>query len=326
MLRLLDILRLRGDKVTLALEQELFSSLSAEERMLLAPLVHGSAGCSTLAGGFRHPQARLAVTIAEHGALHRWAVYEDEASSLLLRGDTRDALGMRRKLSQKDLIPSSTAGSDIVLIADNEKTAVAEFGEWIWGKLRKSLAEKLGKDFIASREPIARITFSDRYCNSPLTVTLLHNMLRHLKDSYGDAWTSPACLINFANYTNNYTNNYSSFRVSGNWMNENARNDAVKQLLCDFGKVFVKAMHKKYLPHARCLQLDFRDGSMLKIWFDQGLGFLNVDDRDPGRQFPFHESCVDQVKKMQTMNQRLKVVNGGTVISIQKGMTKDARQ
>ena len=308
MLHLLDMLRLRGVQVTLLLEQELFDSFSPEERMLLAPLIHGNVGCSTLSGGFHDPKARLAISIKEHETLHRWAIYSDGSSSLLLKGSTHDALGTDRVLSPKELLPVS-GNSAIVKIGNNENTSVAEFGPWLWTKLRKSLAENLGKDFIACRQPIKRIMFSDRYCNSPLTAALLHEMLSYLQESYGDTWTFPSCHI----FLTDYITGEGSY-IWDNWRNASERDAAIKEMLSEFGNISVVSMKKTEMPHARSLKLDFHDGSMLQIWLDQGLGFLRV--LHGNTQFPFYVACSDQVFALKSMNNALNVVTGGTIISI----------
>ena len=309
MLHLLDMLRLRGVQVTLLLEQELFDSFSSEERMLLAPLIHANVGCATLSGGFRDPKARLAVSIKEHETLHRWAIYSDSSSSLLLKGYTNDTLGIDRALSPKDLLPVS-GNSAIVKIGSNEKTSVADFGPWLWTKLRKSLAENLGKDFIACRQPVKRILFSDRYCNSPLTAALLHKILSYLQESYGDAWTFPSCHIFLTEYITG-----EGASIWDNWRSGSERNAAIKEMLSGFGNISVLSMKKTEMPHARSLKLDFQDGSMLQIWLDQGLGFLRVLHGDT--QFPFHGSCSEQVRALKSMDNTLNVVTGGTIISMQ---------
>lgn len=310
MLHLLNILRMREIQVSLALEKEFYNALSSEERMLLSPLVYGTVTCSILSGGFHSPQARLAVSMNVDDTLFRWAQYEGENSSLLLKGSTQKDLGLHSRLTQKDLQPAS-GNSAIVQIGQGEKTTVSDFGAWMWRRLRQSLVQNLGNDFIACQKPIRRIQFSDRYCNSPLTVALLHNMLRQLQESYGDSWTAPTCMIFLAN---NFTGD--STTIWSNWRSAEARNEAVKILLQGIGKILVIPSSKTDLPHARSLCLDFLDGTQLQIWLDQGLGFLKVSHSNRELQFPFYEKCEEQVRVLRTMGQTLEVVPGGTVISM----------
>lgn len=312
MLHLLDILRLRQVHVELTLEKEFYDSFSQEERMLLAPLIHGNVTCSVLEGDFSHPHARLAVTI-EDGLLHRWAVYEEEENRLLLKGCTEGDAGTRRPLLQKDL-QAKSGNSAIVQIGGNDKTSVTDFGPWLWHKLHQSLEKNLGLDPVAARRPITRILFSDRYCNSPLTTALLYRLLSHLKELYGEAWTSPTFFVMLAD---RISGEYS--HVWDDWSRATERDEAVRGLLNELGTAKVVPMDKKMMAHARSLRLDFQDGTALTIWLDQGLGFLKVERKCPDRLFPFHETCEEQIITLKNMEQTLEVVPGGTVVSLQLG-------
>lgn len=311
MLHLLDILRLRQAHVELALEKELYDSFSKEERMLLAPLIHGNVTCSVLEGGFSHPHTRLAVTIIDDGQLYRWAVYEEEENCLLLKGCSDADLGTRKQLTQRDLQVKS-GNSVIVPISSNDKTSIPCFGAWLWEKLCRALRNSLEVDPIASKLPIARIIFSDRYCNSPLTVALFYRLLNHLKELYGKAWTSPDLFIMLSDrITGEYPN------VWDNWNRATDRNEAMRALLNELGAAKIIPMDKKMMAHARKLQLDFRDGTALTIWLDQGLGFLRVDPKCSDRHFPFHDTYEEQIIKLKNMHQNLIVTQGGTIVSMQ---------
>ena len=309
MLHLLDILRLRQRHVELTLEKELYDSFSQEERMLLVPLIQGNVTCSVSEGEFSHPHARLAVTM-DNGILHRWAVYEEEENRLLLKGCTEGDAGTRRPLLQKNL-QAKSGNSAIVQIGGNDKTSVTEFGPWLWHNLHQSLEKNLGLAPVASRRPITRILFSDRYCNSPLTVALLYRLLSHLKELYGEAWAFPTFFVMLAD---RIFGEYS--QVWDNWSRAEERDEAVRRLLNELGAVKVVPMDKKMMTHARSLRLEFQDGTALTIWLDQGLGFLKVDRKCPDRLFPFHGTCEEQIITLKNMGQALEVVPGGTVISL----------
>lgn len=310
MLHLLDILRLRQGRVELTLEKELYDSFGEEERLLLAPLIHDNVTCSVMEGGFSHPQARLAVTV-EEGTLYRWAVYEEGENSLLLKGCTEGNRGTHRPILQKDL-QAKSGSSVIVQIGDRDRTSVTDFGSWLWHKLHQSLEKDLGVEPVAEHRPIARILFSDRYCNSPLTAALLYRLLSHLEDVYGEAWSAPSFFVMLAD---RISGEYS--QVWDNWSRASERDEAVRRLLSELGTVKVVPMDKKMMAHARSLRLDFQDGTALTIWFDQGLGFLKVDRKCPDRLFPFHGTCEEQIIALKNMGQALEVVPGGTVISLQ---------
>ncbi|MBO4311857.1 MAG: DUF1998 domain-containing protein, partial [Desulfovibrionaceae bacterium] len=308
MLHLLDILRLRKMTVEIALEQECYDSSSPEERMLLSPLAHGNVTCAVLNGGFNNPQARLAVSMEENGILYRWAIYEREGNSLLLKGSTKGDIGTLKPLSQKDLLPK-TSNSAIVQIGQHENTSITQFGAWLWHKLQQYLEKNLGFNFIASQQPITRIVFSDRYCNSPLTVALFYSMMLHLQQSYGNAWNAPTFYIMLSDRIYRENSN-----VWDNWSLADERDNALREVLKNLGTIKLFPMKKNMLAHARYLNLEFQDGTILRIWLDQGLGFLRVSRSCTDSLFPFYESCKKQVDALQKMNHPLEVISGGTVI------------
>lgn len=313
MLHFLDILRLRGVSVSLALEEEFFNTLSPEERMLLAPHIHGNVGCVILPDVHFSPTVHLAASIESNGTLYRWARYDGNDHFLLLHGCTPGNLDARKILTQQDLLPISSHSDIIQLkqLESNEKLTITEFGPWFWGKLQQHLSKNLSNDFLAYRQPIKNINFSDRYCNSPLTIALLHSMLRHLRDYYGNAWAIPSCSVILAN-----TINSDGFYIWNNWRNPDARDAALRSLLQDMVKVTVSSMDKIMMPHARSLRLDFYDDTALQIWLDQGLGFLRVAYGNAERQFPFRGTLDEQVQTLKTLHQTLEIVHGGTVISL----------
>ncbi|WP_294446925.1 DEAD/DEAH box helicase [uncultured Mailhella sp.] len=312
MLHLLDILRLRQVHVELSLEKELYDGFSQEERMLLAPLVHGNVTCCVLEGGFSHPHARLAVTM-EDETLHRWAVYEEEENRLLLTGRTKGDLGTRRPIQQKDL--QATRGSCAVeQIASGETTTVMNFGAWLWGRLHLSLKRNLGVDPVAERRPLTRIVFSDRYCKSPLTVALLYRLLKQLRDFYGEAWPFPVITAKFSE--NSPQDYYRMSSILDNWARSSERDTVAELALKELGTVHAFSVDKKLMAHARSLRLEFKDGSMLTIWLDQGLGFLRVLGNSADRTFPFRSSVEDQKSALMTMEHALSVTPGGTIVSL----------
>ena len=236
MLHLLDILRLRQVHVELTLEKEFYDSFSQEERMLLAPLIHGNVTCSVLEGDFSHPHARLAVTI-EDGLLHRWAVYEEEENRLLLKGCTEGDAGTRRPLLQKDL-QAKSGNSAIVQIGGNDKTSVTDFGPWLWHKLRQSLEKNLARSRCARRPSHASCfptgtAIPPYHCPSLQTAESSERALRRGMDF--------PHLLRHARRPD--SGEYS--HVWDDWSRATERDEAVRGLLNELGTAKVVPMDKK---------------------------------------------------------------------------------
>ena len=310
MLHLLEILRLRKTRVELVLEKELYESFSQEEKLLLSPLVNDTVTCCVLEGGFSHPHARLAVTM-QNDALRRWAVYEEAEDRLLLTGCTESDLGTRRPIQQKDL-QANRGSCAVEQIAGGEITSVMNFGAWLWGRLHLTLTKHLGFDPVAERRPLTRVQFSDRYCLSPLTVALLYRMLRQLKEFYGESWGTPAVTVQLSNEPKSSLQT----KVWEDWALPSEREKAARALLTCLGPVQVFTRDKKLMAHARSLRLEFKDGSTLTIWLDQGLGFLRAEGNDSSLIFPFRGSVEEQKNALMTMKTNVSVVHGGTIVSI----------
>ena len=160
--------------------------------------------------------------------------------------------------------------------------------------------------------PLTRVQFSDRYCLSPLTVALLYRMLRQLKEFYGEAWGTPAVTVQLSNEPNSSLQT----NVWEDWALPSEREKAARALLTCLGPVQVFTRDKKLMAHARSLRLEFKDGSTLTIWLDQGLGFLRAKGNDSSLIFPFRGSVEEQKNALMTMKTNVSVVQGGTIVSI----------
>ena len=153
------------------------------------------------------------------------------------------------RFCKRDL-QAKSGSSVIVQIGDRDRTSVTGFGSWLWHKLHQSLEKDLGVEPVAEHRPIARILFSDRYCNSPLTAALLYRLLSHLEDVYGEAWSAPSFFVMLAD---RISGEYS--QVWDNWSRASERDEAVRRLLSELGTVKVVPMDKKMMAHARSRRL-----------------------------------------------------------------------
>ena len=312
MLRLLDILRGRefAPPIALAIDQVFYTSCSPEEKCLLTPLLYGNVECVALSSGFFEKDSRLAVTIEHEGKLHRWAVYGQDGEALLIRGQTDNDFGVMAPVKIDELQPKG-GNSAILRIDQSESLNVSDFGDSLWKKIRSRIKKEIGRDLISERASIARIIYSDRYNNSPLTAALLFRLLESLKSQYGAKWNDPPVLIFGVDSMTQERMN-----IWDNWRFASQRDAVCIELLSDIGAVKVSNGKKNQLPHFRLLQIEFTDKTVLQIWFDQGLGFVRLPRRTYECPFSFGASPKEQAELIRHFDSELEVVPLGTVISM----------
>lgn len=309
MRELVAMLEGRGANVSLDLEKELYESFSQDERMLLLPLLRGNVTLSLLSSFPSLPAAKLAVSIAEGDQALNWAVYDDGAQGRLVRGFTPWNMGKAEKLNLS--IFQTKAANSVLSISQAETIPLKKFGAWLWSRLEKKIIESIGENPLSRRNAISQIVYSDRYCNSPLTAALLNHLLKQLKSMYGDKWGQPKIGIILANRFD--TGESSS--LWHNFVSPENRNSLLGRLLQEIGQTQILSREKSEMPHARILLLKFENGGSLHIFFDQGLGFLNVDKNDSADAFfPFYGSEEKQGLTLLKVNPSLQVVKWGTHI------------
>lgn len=154
-------------------------------------------------------------------------------------------------------------------------------------------------DFIKSKAPaqfellenpdtaknIVKVSYYDRYLNTPLMVSLLSELLEGLRD-VAVRWDTPEILIHSAEPS---SSNYKA-KLWDNFGDSESRDRAIQKVLAYSDiKVFAYTKEKRNLPHYRRLEVFFSDGSKLLVRLDQGLAYWIVDNnyRVPSYELSF---------------------------------------
>ena len=150
--------------------------------------------------------------------------------------------------------------------------SIAGFGDRFWQKLCAS-ADQLKQAF-AGDVAIHRIDYVDRYLRSPMTMRLLFELVRALKDMTGGMTNQTELVVDTAQLDSRESHK-PRYLCQHDWDNAGIRRGV-------FQKVFTgllpnakfKDMKKPWeLPHGRSLMLTWADGRALGIKLDHGLGY-----------------------------------------------------
>lgn len=151
---------------------------------------------------------------------------------------------------------------------------IHSFGERFW-QLLAGASPELGAR-LKKGLPLASAHYSDRYLHSPLTARLTLELLRGLRHHPGVFPEGSTFQVRTA-LEHTPHRSLPEF-VEHDWPQGPNRAQVFRLLLEKVGGTF-SAEPKRSLPHARELQLKWKDGARLLVRLDEGLGFLNTVSR-----------------------------------------------
>jgi ATP-dependent helicase YprA (DUF1998 family) len=160
--------------------------------------------------------------------------------------------------------------------------AIQTFGKQSWRWIHENtpdLAKRLD-----SALPLIEVRYTDRYLRSPLTLLLLHSLLKGLAHYAGGLVETTKIEI-LTSKLSNYGNSYPR-QLNHDWQDEEERRQAAEYLFkSDFSNARWTLHDHKELPHARELELIWADSQWV-VRLDQGVGYWAVQRRVPS-DFPF---------------------------------------
>jgi hypothetical protein len=146
---------------------------------------------------------------------------------------------------------------------------VAGFGKAFW-----KAVVPLRPQAFASKRPVARVAYSDRYLRTPLSVRLLAGILHAMPGRNG------ATAVEVVSEQGSGADREPPRALHHTWPEDTTRSAVLRTLLPGAS---VSLRPKDACSHARSLRLDFADGTAVTIHLDQGLGAW----RTPGRPVRF---------------------------------------
>ena len=172
------------------------------------------------------------------------------------------------------------------------------FGERAWALLEKQvpwLAERLHR-----ATPLQAVRYTDRYLRSPLSLLLLHSLLRGLVRYPGGLTPATTLQIHTAKLQRSSMDSPRLF--FHDWRDGEDRRRAVEHWFQESWPAF--AWHEatlRTLPHARELTLTWSDSESWLIRLDQGFGYWGTAS-GTRPEFPFDTDVMRQVGKLRGAN------------------------
>jgi DEAD/DEAH box helicase domain-containing protein len=163
---------------------------------------------------------------------------------------------------------------------------VGKFGVAFW-RMVKEMRPQLFQEV-----PLAKVTYSDRYLRSPLTVRLLQEILRTMP---GRSNTTRISVVSSGLDRGSPWQNHN---IEDNWANDAVRLKAMQALLVGAN---VQLMSKRDCPHPRCLKLEWEDGRQALVNLDQGVGTW-IPCGSGSVHFDVDGDPVQQASKLSSMN------------------------
>ncbi|MDO9519388.1 MAG: DEAD/DEAH box helicase [Pseudohongiella sp.] len=188
-------------------------------------------------------------------------------------------------------------------IKDQLNCRYPSFGERFWSYLGAQ-DERLSKAL--SQTSIMKVSYSDRYLQNPVAITLLGSILYALRSSIDkNATVAIQTLFKPGQFTgrkahDDWTNQEDFEQFTQTWLSTMTGQDIKLDL----------AASNRDIPHRRQLTVSFSDGHELKVRLDQGFGYWQIRfySYDEGL-FDFSAPLKDQLMLMAERVERAEVRN-----------------
>ncbi len=197
----------------------------------------------------------------------QWALSTD----LLVRGQPNTTDKLLQQISMIATAPEDMKGKVHRFEIRNELDGVSNgFGR----RLLTTMEKELRGNLISGISDVIRISYHDRYLNSPLPVALLIDFISELKLAYKERWAVQSIDLLVAPFKEDSSEFNRPMYVFNNWPNVSERDSAIAAAFDYCGMdINLRSMGKRDAMHARLLEIETEEGSILKIWLDQGFSY-----------------------------------------------------
>ena len=179
---------------------------------------------------------------------------------------------------------------------------LSQFGQRFWDALFNNHEEAHS---LMKNQRITSVHYTDRYLQNPVALALLGAILKPLKTKLTDnAELGLDTLFKPKDRPGN--------RPFHDWMSEADFQDFADQwFTAAMGRAVELTVFDspRDIPHHRKLTVTFEDSQMLKIRFDQGMGYWRIDFPYAWRNFDFTDDVTYQLVKLAQACQEGKVLN-----------------
>ncbi len=306
----------RGIEVQIAIPSGLVDRLDETDRYLLASL----AEAPQISIGMIQTPTRckegwlLAEAVGGHS--QRWA--SDTEQSLIFGGEWGQVDAMLvsvtesgttavnwQQLEASQIRPAPIAQGDRELEISHQLNGnLKRFGSQFWKYLSKEHQPTRAQ--LESSDTVTAIRYQDRYLFSPLSVRILYEIVKTLKNQVGsDRWAAGKMVLDTlaCRPRPGYGGPPQKFLWS-DWYDDATRAEVIEILFDKLGMQTDMALkEKRDAAHGRLLEIEFASGHQLRIRFDQGVSYWRVSRRSEYHSRLFDFSQSDSSRQASTLLQ-----------------------
>lgn len=271
----------RGLSVEIIIAEASFMKLGDELRAHLANLSQGMGIPLYTIDGDSQPKKGTLVAEVVAGDITRWGCEEGAVTEmgpdwgrvrqqpLIVAIGQNDNL-VRSKIDLSLLAPAEASQPDVEIELDADLDGKGDrFGARFW-------------DFVLERHPafarlldsdvITRVRYSDRYLKSPLTVSLLLQVLKELDTRFPNCYGRATAEVRLEE---NRGQDYRPPRaVWDDWKDDRLRERAIESSFAYVDLlVRVGTYARTHMPHSRTLDFEFMSGQTARVRLDEGWGY-----------------------------------------------------
>ena len=150
---------------------------------------------------------------------------------------------------------------------------------------------------------ISRVSYSDCYVSSPISLLLLGEIIDTLRQITSEQWSGTALSL----ITGDKISQSNHRGFYGDWQDNDLKRDVCTRYFNDMGvetRVHINPLRD--MPHGRFLKLVWEDDTSAVIRFDHGMGCWKIDGRPPG-WFDHNAKAGDQVQRLYGAVSNLKI-------------------
>ena len=220
---------------------------------------------------------------------------------IFVYADDYPFIALSEPLEDYDLKPPVGSGDVEVEILDQCNGGLSQFAEKFWEVL--SIEHNSLQEHFNTGDKLLRVHYSDRYLYSPWTVILITILIAGLKKTMQSNWGHPLIHIESAP---KISKDYQKKGLFADWLNDSLRLDIIEGLFNAVNETCSTKVSSN-IPHGRFLRLEWDNGKVTLVRFDQGISYWACDGKPPW--FDSSMTVSEQVDKMIELMPKLKVKN-----------------